>query len=57
MPVYLDRHHIEGVTADAVAAPVVRQLCLGRIFTFESFGRHQLDGFHEEVELVAVAWK
>jgi hypothetical protein len=53
MPIYLDRHPAGGI----LCAPVVRQLCLGKIFTFESFGRHQLDGFHEEVELVTVAWK
>ena len=40
-----------------LCAAVVRHLCLGKTFRFETFGRQQLDGFHEEVELVAVTWK
>jgi class 3 adenylate cyclase len=40
-----------------LCAPVVRQLCLGKTFRFETFGLHQLDGFQDELELVTVTWK
>ena len=90
MPIYMDRHDMEGATAKAVAdahlkdlklqdkygvklltsricdqaepdqilvAAVIRDLCLGKQFSFSDRGESTLKGFDQPFKMYEVQWQ
>ncbi len=57
MPIYMDRHDMEGATARAVADAHQKDLCLGKQFTFSDQGESTLKGFDQPLRIYEVQWQ